>query len=157
MQSKKNNKNLRKNNKNLRKNNKTLKKHINKYIFKKSDICCEEDIDRNVVIEQLFKLYRDIAALMDEKNEYLSYINNDFLVFIDYKIRLKNKNDTQGIQLWNILDNQMFKNKKLNKTKITKLLHEVPLYLLLSFLGYADYRYQSDKELIKKLNLKKLH
>ena len=86
MQSKKNNKNLRKNNKNLRKNNKTLKKQINKYIFEKSDICCEEDIDRNVVIEQIFKLYRDIAALMDEKNEYLSYINNDLLFSLNISI-----------------------------------------------------------------------
>ena len=40
------------------KNNKTrknLKYKINDYILKKSDICCEEDLDRPVVIEKIFK------------------------------------------------------------------------------------------------------
>jgi hypothetical protein len=49
----------------------------------------------------------------------------------------------------------MYINKKLDKTKIIKILHEVPLYYLLSFLGYAYYRYKRNKDIIDNIEDKK--
>jgi len=130
-------------------NKQTLKNRIHKYICKKKDICCEEDdIDRKLAIQDIFTLYREISELMYEKDEYLSYINNDLIKFIGYKIDLEKKNDIEGIRLWDELDGKMFLHKKLDETKIIELLHEVPLYYLLSFLGYAYYRYKRNKDII---------
>lgn len=136
------------NNKTLK--NKTLKDKINKYICKKKDICCEDDINRKEAIEDIFTLYSEIAEYMYEKDEYLSYINNDLIKFIGYKIDLVKINDHEGIKLWNKINNKMLMNKQLDKTKIIKLLYEVPLYYLLSFLGYAYYKYKRNKDSIDK-------
>ena len=139
----------------FRRNKKTLKNKINKYICKKKDICCEDDIDRKLAIQNIFMLYREIAEFMYEKDEYLSYINNDLIKFIGYKIDLENKNDIEGVSLWNELDRKMFVNKKLDETKIIELLNELPLYYLLSFLGYAYYIYKINKDIIDNLEEKK--
>ena len=120
--------------------NKTLKNKIHKYICKKKDICCEEDIDRKVVIEKIFERYKKIAEFMYEKDLYLEYINNDLVLFIGYAIELKNKKDTEGLSLWNEIDKKMYKNNKLDESNIKSLLVDLPLYYLLSFLGYACYR-----------------
>lgn len=64
--------------KNFTRNNKTLKNKINKYIFK-NDLGCEDDIDRKLAIQDIFTLYSEIADFMYEKDEYLSYIDNDLL------------------------------------------------------------------------------
>jgi len=133
--------------KHFRKNNKTLKNKINKYIFK-NDICCQDDIDRKIVIQDIFTLYSEIASFMYEKDEYLSYINNDLLVLIGYKIDLEAKNDIEGIRLWNKIDGKITLNKTPNKEKIIELLNEVPLYYLLSFLGYAYYKYKINKDIL---------
>jgi hypothetical protein len=138
--------------KRLYNNKKTLKNKITRYICKKKDICCEEDIDRKVAIDQIFALYGEIAEMFYEKNEYLSYLNNDLLIFIGYRIHLEEKNDVEGVKLWNKLDSKTYKNKKLDKEKIVELLNNVPLYYLLSFLGYAYYRYKSNKDAIDKAN-----
>uniref|UniRef100_A0A6C0HZN5 Uncharacterized protein n=1 Tax=viral metagenome TaxID=1070528 RepID=A0A6C0HZN5_9ZZZZ len=129
-------------------NNKTLKNKINKYLCKKKDICCEDNIERKLAIEDIFTLYSEIAEFMYEKDEYLSYINNDLLVFIGYKMNLEKINDSEGVKLWNIIDSKMFTNKKLDKIKIIELLNQVPLYYLLSFLGYAYYRYKRNKDVV---------
>lgn len=118
---------------------KTLKNKIHKYISKK-DICCEGDIDRKIVIGQIIKKYIIICKNMNEPDEYLNYINNDLVKFIGYNIDLKKNKDTEGLRLWNEIDKKMYKNKKVNQTKIEKLLLDVPLYFLLSFLGYASYK-----------------
>jgi len=131
--------------------NKTLKNKINSYICKKKDICCEEDIDRKLAIDDIFTLYVEIAEFMYEKDEYLSYINNDLIKFIGYKINLEDANDKEGIQLCNKLDHKMFKNKKINKMKIIEVLHEVPLYYLLSFLGYAHYKYKRNNDVLAEI------
>ena len=88
------------------KNNKTrknLKYKINDYILKKSDICCEEDLDRPVVIEKIFKSYEKVAEFFGEKDDYLSYIANDIPKFIGYKMDLKKDRDNKGVRLYNIL------------------------------------------------------
>jgi hypothetical protein len=133
--------------KHFSKNNKTLKNKINKYIFK-NDICCEDDIDRKIAIQDIFTLYSEIASFMYEKDEYLSYISNDLLVLIGYKIDLETKNDNDGIRLWNKIKSKITLNKDPNKEKIIELLNEVPLYYLLSFLGYAYYKYKINKDII---------
>jgi hypothetical protein len=119
---------------------KTLKNKIHKYITKKQDICCEMDIDRKIAIEQIIKKYQTICIAMNEPNEYLNYINNDLVKFIGYNIDLKKNKDTQGLRLWNEMDKKMYTNKKVNQKKVEVLLHDVPLYFLLSFLGYASYK-----------------
>ena len=133
--------------KHFRQNNKTLKNKINKYIFK-NDICCQDDIDRKIAIQDIFTLYSEIASFMYEKDEYLSYIGNDLLVLIGYKIDLETKNDNEGIRLWNKIKNKITLNKTSNKEKIIEVLNEVPLYYLLSFLGYAYYKYKINKDIL---------
>ena len=45
------------------------------YIDKIRYTCCEDDIDRNVVIDKIYnKNYEKVAEVMDEKDDYLSYI-----------------------------------------------------------------------------------
>jgi len=134
--------------------NKTLKNKINKYIFQKTDICCEDDIDRKLVIEDIFKLYKEIAEFMYEKDNYLSYIDNDLVKFIGYKIDLEKTNDAEGISLWNEISSEVLIDKKVDEIKIIELLNEVPLYYLLSFLGYAYYRYKRNKDIIDNLENK---
>jgi len=134
---------------------KTLKNKINKYICKKQDIYGENDIDRDLAIKEIVKLYKNIAKFY-EKNEdyYLDYINNDILLFIGYKVFLEQEKDTEGVQLMDEMDKKMFnENNKIDLDKITILLKEVPLYYLLSFLGYAQYK---NSQLIKYDNSKYL-
>jgi len=119
---------------------KTLKHKIHKYISKKQDICCENDIDRKVVIQQIIEKYKIICKNMNEPNEYLNYINNDLVKFIGYQFDLKKNKDKEGLKLWNQLDKKMYENKEVNEKKIEFLLEDVPLYFLLSFLGYASYK-----------------
>jgi hypothetical protein len=121
---------------------KTLKHRIHQYISKKKDICCENDIDRRVVIQQIIEKYKIICKTMNEPNEYLNYINNDLVKFIGYQFDLKKNNDREGLKLWNQIDKKMYENKMVNEKKIENLLEDVPLYFLLSFLGYASYKIQ---------------
>ena len=117
-----------------------IKNNITKYILKKGDICCNEDIDRKFVIKHIINLYKEIAALMFEKDEYLSWLNNDLVVFIGYKINLEQKKNKEGIALWNKIDKATLTKGKANLSKIKSFLKEVPLYFLMSFLGYAYYK-----------------
>jgi hypothetical protein len=132
--------------KHFRKNNKTLKNKINKYILK-NDICCEDDVDRKIIIQDIFALYSEIASFMYEKDEYLSHIGNDLLKLIGYKIDLETKNDNEGVRLWNKIKSKITLNKTSNKEKMIEVLNEVPLYYLLSFLGYAYYKYKINKDI----------
>jgi hypothetical protein len=122
------------------KNKKTLKDIINKYIFKKGDICCEDDIDRNELKEHIFDLYKNTGE------DYLDSINNDLIVFIGYFMDLKHKNDKIGIKLWNKLNKFMIEDDKIRKKNIEKLLDELPLYYVLSFIGkFSLTEYTSNK------------
>lgn len=118
---------------------KSLKNKIHQYISKKQDICCENDFNREIVIKEIMELYMSNANLNDEKDEYLSYIDNDLVKFIGYYVDLKNANDQEGMHLWKRMSDYINTNKKPDKTKIIRLLREVPLYYLLSFLGMAYY------------------
>jgi len=59
--------------------------------------------------------------------------------FIGYYDDLKKK-DKEGMRLWNEIDKNMFENEVVTEQKVVVLLNEVPLYFLLSFLGYATYK-----------------
>ena len=115
--------------------NKTLKSRIHNYI------CCESDIDRTIVIQQLINKYKRITAFFGEpESEYLGYINNDLVVLIGYKIELEKAHDHEGLQVWKRLNRRMYVDEKLNEAKTNELLKELPLYFLMSFLGYASYK-----------------
>lgn len=120
-------------------NRNTLKRNIHRYVSKKKDICCEEDIDRKKAIEHLFDVYSEMSG-----DDYLNEINHDFVKFVGYKEELVKQKDRQGLSLWNEIDKSTYENKSVNREAITKALREVPLYYLLSFLGYAYYRYKED-------------
>ena len=47
----------------------SFKKEISNYILKKGDICCEEDFERDKVIEQIFNVY-------EEKEKMLKIMQN---------------------------------------------------------------------------------
>jgi len=76
----------------------------------------------------------------ENKEEYLSLLNNDLLIFIGFRNDLAKNNDNEGVKLWDELDKKMYKNKKINVNNIVLLLNNIPLYYLLSFLGYAYYK-----------------
>lgn len=78
------------------------------------------------MIEDIFTLYHEIAEFYYEKDEYLSYIDNDFVKFIGYKIDLEKIKDNEGVMLWENISKKMYANKKPDKMKIIKLLNEVP-------------------------------
>ena len=120
-----------------RKKSNSLKTKISNYILKKGDICCEEDYEMDKVIEEIFKLYKNIDS------NYLDAINNDIVVFIGYFIDLKKNNDKEGMNLWLELESRMPKlnNKKKDEKNIKKLLNSIPLFYLLSFLGMAYYKH----------------
>ena len=119
--------------------NKTSKK-IHHYISKTKDICGEEDIDRDVVIQQILQKYRSICEKMGEPKEYLNWINNDILLFIGCKVDLMDKKDKEGDKLWEYLNNEMMTGNKVSISKVKELLMNVPLYFLMAFSGYASYK-----------------
>ena len=116
------------------KGKKTLKRRIHTYISKKTDICCEADIDRSIAIDQIFEKYKKSSGA-----EYLNNINNDVVKFIGYYVNLKKDKDKEGMRLWNTIDQHSFDNGVVTEQKVVVLLNEVPLYYLLSLLGYAAY------------------
>lgn len=122
---------------------KTLKNKIHKYICKKKDICCDKNIDKKIIIDQIVEKYKKLCKKMKEPNEYLNWINNDILLFIGFQFEMEKKKDTEGINLTHQLDQSMYHHDKVNLDKITQLLMDVPLYFLLSFLGYATYKESS--------------
>jgi hypothetical protein len=137
--------------KNKTPHNKTLKSKINKYIFQKQDICCEDEINKEFVIQDIFEKYKTICKKIDEPDEYLNYINNDLVKFIGYRFRLKNNNDMEGVKLWDELNkNMIMKDKNVSQKKVELLLFNLPLYYLLSFLGYASYRLYTNNNLTNK-------
>ena len=133
--------------KNQKKKNTTLKNKINKQIFKTGDICCESNVKRTTVIDLIFKNYMDVDKIKGSyKDEYLDWIQNDLLFFIGSTSDLMDKKDKDGLQLSKMLEKMTLKDKKPNKELIIKLLMELPLYYLLSFLGYSSYyKYEAEK------------
>lgn len=114
-----------------------IKTKISKYIFKKGDICCEEDFERDKIIDNIFNIYKEMSS-----KSYLDSINNDIIVFLGYLIDLTKTKDKEGVKLWNYFNEQMpnIKDKKKDEKNIKTLLKSLPLFYLLSFLGSAHYK-----------------
>jgi hypothetical protein len=128
---------------NFMKRNKSLKNQMHKYIYKKKDICCEDDYDRKSIIEQIFFKYTKICEYEGEQHEeVLNNINNDFGKMIGYLVVLKKNNDVEGIQLWHEVNKAMEPHSVnvVDRKSVELLFHEVPLYFLLSFLGIASLK-----------------
>jgi len=119
---------------------KTLRKNIHNYISKKKDICCEDEVDREVIIDNIFELY---SHSLDDSIETL---HSDFCKFIGYKASLKSSNDKKGLDLWNQIDKSGYKGEEIDENEIKKALHDVPLYFLLAFLGYGYYKFKDVRE-----------
>ena len=118
-----------------------MKTKIHNYISIKGDLGCGEDIDKSIVIVQIVEKYKNIATKMEESAEYLNYINNDLVKFIGYRCDLKENGDIEGVELWDEIDEMLNDNGVVSQqVRVEKLLMEVPIYFLLSFLGYAAYR-----------------
>jgi hypothetical protein len=122
---------------------KTLKTRINDYIYK-NDICCEKEINRLMIIQMIMDHYKKKSSNdkdMDP-NEYLNWLTNDLVGFIGYRNTLEKENK-EGLELWDEIDKETSKNKKSDKKSdrgnIVTFLKKVPLYFLLAFLGYSDY------------------
>ena len=92
------------------------------------------------IYNHIFQLYSDIAG---NKNSLLD-IYADFLKFIGDKETLTKQHDTRGLAVWKELDRSMYSHQELDKDAISNVFHEVPLYYLMSFLGYAYYRHKED-------------
>jgi len=116
-----------------------LKKVITNYLLKKGDVCCEKDMDRKLIIQDILATYEEIADFLFEKELYLGYVQNDLLVFIGYRVDLE-KGNQEGVRIWDGLARMTETNKNPDKQKLVKILHNVPLYYLLAFLGYATYK-----------------
>ena len=124
------------------------KKVITNYVLKKGDICCEKDMDRNLAIEDIFALYEEIADFMFEKENYLDYIQNDLVIFIGYRMMLEKANNKEGVDIWDAIFRRTMKNKVVNKARIVELLQDVPLFYLLAFLGYAQYKNRRNQAIL---------
>lgn len=124
------------------------KKVITNYVLKKGDICCEKDLDRNLAIEDIFALYEEIADFMFEKENYLDYIQNDLVIFIGYRMMLEKANNKEGVNIWDAIFRRTMKNKVVNKARIVELLQDVPLFYLLAFLGYAQYKNRRNQAIL---------
>ena len=128
-----------------------IKEIINNYVFKKKDICCYDYPNRQKLIEIVYSLYKRNEEYEDF---YLDQINNDInLLFpirtINYS---KQEEDVEGKKLLKYIDNLMIKDKKVNKEKMDKFLNEIPVYYILSLIGYhitVIYEY----DILKKKNI----
>ena len=124
---------------NKTKQNKT-NKNISKYFIKK-DICCEEDIEREKCINIIIENYKIIAKNnLSDESEYLDFLDNDLAVFVGYLSNLEKNNNKEAVKLWKYISKQSQYNNEINFEKIKNFLHEVPLFYLMSLLGYSTYK-----------------
>jgi hypothetical protein len=113
---------------------KSLSSKINKLMYKRGDICCTEDIDRETAITFLLNKYEnDLASLA-----------NDIPILLGYKVNMDKNNDKLGSKLWELMDNRLYKNDEPNLNNIIKLLNDVPLYYLLALIGKITLNKRDD-------------
>ena len=124
---------------NKRKQNKT-RKIINNY-FIKIDICCDEDIEREKCINIIFDNYKIIAKNnLSDESEYLDFLDNDLPIFVGYLSKLEKNKNKKAVKLWKYISKQSQYNNEINFEKIKKFLYDVPLFYLMSLLGYSTYK-----------------
>lgn len=118
---------------------KTLKRNVHRYVSRKKDICCEQNMDRNQIIEHIFHLYSEMY-----KDMYLNELQQDMTKLIGDKSDMKKQQEYRGVSLWDELHNKTLLEGNVDKDAVASALHEVPLYYILSLLGYAYYRFKED-------------
>ena len=106
-------------------NLKPLSKKINKLIYKRGDICCSEDIDKQEAI----------TFILNKYNTDLASLANDIPIFIGIKDQLVKDNDKLGNKLWDEMDKKLYVKDEPKLKNIVKMLNELPLYYLLAFIG----------------------
>ena len=116
-----------------------LSSKIKEY-FSTRELACEDDVSRSEVIQQTIEVYKRICQKMDEPDEYLNSMNNDIVKLIGYRIELEHKKDHYGLNLWDELDRRMYEDSIVSEKKVIQVLEEVPMFFLMSFLGYACYK-----------------
>jgi hypothetical protein len=130
-------------------------KNVHEYIFKKGDICCEEDYNRDIIISEIIELYKEIVTILNEEGvTYLEHVDNDIIKFIGYLSTLKENKNSTGVKLWKTMTNKIRKDKKLNEEKMIEVLKEVPLYFLLSFLGQVYHRRNQWRQMFGNTSIK---
>ena len=124
---------------NKTKQNKT-NKNISKYFIKK-DICCEDNIEREKCINIIFENYKIIAKNnLSDESEYLDFLDNDLPIFVGYLSNLKKNKQQEAVKLWEYINKNTQYNSEINFEKIKKFLYDVPLFYLMSLLGYSTYK-----------------
>ena len=119
---------------------KKIKQRVNDFIHK-NDICCEKDqyaqISRRIVIDQLFQLYDEMAEhRKDTYTVMLIYLSREILWLMGDLSDMKTKEDRQ---MYLSIQRKMYKKRIPDKEGIVTILHEIPLYYLMTLLGYAHY------------------
>tara|TARA_Y100000389_G_scaffold195091_1_gene225971 strand:- start:100 stop:663 length:564 start_codon:yes stop_codon:yes gene_type:complete len=112
-----------------------VKEIINNYVFKKKDLCCYDNPHRQKLIQILYNLYKINETY---KDEYLDQIHNDIGILfptrtLEYS---KQEEDVEGKKILEYLYSLMIKDKKVSKEKMDKFLNEIPVYYILSLIGY---------------------
>lgn len=115
--------------KNKKRRHGKFSRKITKYMcgLKEPDLCCESQYNRDKLIKHVFQLYDDDFESID----------NDINIFIGFRMFLVRDKNKKGVKLWDDMSNKL--KGKLTKNKIEKLLKELPLFYLLSFIGHAFY------------------
>jgi hypothetical protein len=100
--------------------------------IQKHDLCCEEDYNRPKIIAQLFRLYGEIGeADHYDGNQYLAI---DLLRLFGFPYA-----DAEFYKV----ERKLWKKDKYDKTRITEMLHEIPLVYLMALLGRAYFRHST--------------
>tara|TARA_A100001015_G_C14945984_1_gene694645 strand:- start:394 stop:864 length:471 start_codon:yes stop_codon:yes gene_type:complete len=115
-------------------------KNISKYFIKR-DICCEDDIKREKCINIIFENYKIIAKnTLNDESQYLDFIDNHLPIFVGYLSNLEKNKNKEAIKLWKYISSQSQYNGETNFEKIENFLYHVPLFYLMSLLGYSTYK-----------------
>jgi hypothetical protein len=100
----------------------------------------EDGFDVNLIINNIINDFKKISEFYGEKDEYLNFIDNELTKFlVGIYIFLKNENDKEGMKMYNLIEKKITVNKKVDEAKVIEFFNEMPIYLLLSFSGYALY------------------
>lgn len=104
---------------------KSLSSKISKLMYKRGDICCPEDIDRQEAI----------TFILNKYDNDLSSLANDIPILVGYKYKLEENKDKLGSKLWDEMDSKLYKNDMPDLKNILEILNELPLYYLLAIIG----------------------
>jgi hypothetical protein len=103
---------------------------------KRQDLCCETHIKRKDLITKIIDCYKKRYA---DSNDYENWLSNDITLLVGVYNQMMQEGDNEGLSLTQEMEQRMQLNGKNDIKRIKRLLMELPLYFLLSLLGYAHY------------------